>query len=73
MRAEISGHSVLITDLEKSVCDAVKFRNKIGLDVCAEIFHNYLAMPEKNISRLFEYAGQMRIKNTLKTYLQMWR
>ena len=73
MRTEISGHSVLITDLEKSVCDAVKFRNKIGLDVCAEIFHNYLAMPEKNISRLFEYAGQMRIKNTLKTYLQMWR
>ena len=29
--AEISGYKVRIYDLEKSVCDAIKFRNKIGM------------------------------------------
>lgn len=33
---------VRITDLERTVCDAVKYRNKIGLDVCGEVIDNYL-------------------------------
>ena len=37
MQKEISGYDVLITDLERTVCDAVKYRNKIGLDVCGEV------------------------------------
>jgi predicted transcriptional regulator of viral defense system len=40
--AEVHGHKVHVTDLERSVCDAVKYRNKIGLDVCAEILKTYL-------------------------------
>ena len=32
VQKEISGYMVLITDMERSVCDAVKYRNKIGLD-----------------------------------------
>jgi len=26
--------------LERSVCDAVKYRNKLGLDVCAEVIRS---------------------------------
>lgn len=72
VKETISGHEVLITDLEKSVCDAVKFRNKVGLDVCAEVLHSYLARPDKSISKLSSYASQMRIAKTLNTYLEMW-
>lgn len=72
VRREISGHSVLITDLEKSVCDAVKFRNKVGIDVCAEILHSYLRRKDKSITKLMAYAMQMRIGGTMKKYLEMW-
>ena len=44
---EISGYKVRITDLERSVCDAIKYRNKIGLDLCAEIVKAYLNKPER--------------------------
>lgn len=71
VRREISGHSVLITDLEKSVCDAVKFRNKVGIDVCAEIIHSYLRRKDKSITKLMAYATQMRIGGTMKKYLEM--
>ncbi len=32
--------------MERSVCDAVKYRNKIGLDVCAEVIRTYLKKAE---------------------------
>lgn len=67
---EISGYKVLITDIERSVCDAVKYRNKIGLDVCGEVIDSYLKNENRNITLLHEYAGRLRVKNTLTKYLE---
>jgi predicted transcriptional regulator of viral defense system len=71
VEAEVSGHKVRIYDLEKSVCDAVKFRNKIGLDVATEVVKAYLGRKGRNISRLMAYARQMRVASTLKGYLEI--
>lgn len=70
MQKEISGYDVLITDLERTVCDAVKYRNKIGLDVCGEVIDSYLKKDNRNISLLHEYAQKLRVKNILTTYLE---
>ena len=67
---EISGYMVLITDMERTVCDAVKYRNKIGLDVCGEVIDSYLKNENRNITLLHEYAGRLRVKNTLTKYLE---
>lgn len=69
--AVISGHTVHITNLERSVCDAVKYRNKIGVDVCAEIVRTYLRKEGRNLSLLTEYAKQLRVWSTLKNYLEI--
>lgn len=68
---EICGYRVKITDVERSVCDAVKYRNKIGLDVCSEIINEYLKRKDRNITRLCEYARQLRVYNTLSKYLEI--
>ena len=60
-----------IFDIEKCVCDAVKFRNKIGIDVCTEIVKNYLKRRNKNIAKLMKYAKVLRVAKTLSTYLEM--
>lgn len=70
MQKKISGYDVLITDLERTVCDAVKYRNKIGLDVCGEVIDSYLKKDNRNISLLHEYAQKLRVKNILTTYLE---
>lgn len=70
MQKEISGYDVLITDLERTACDAVKYRNKIGLDVCGEVIDSYLKKDNRNISLLHEYAQILRVKNILTTYLE---
>lgn len=67
----VSGFDICVTDMERSVCDAVKYRNKIGLDVCSEVIRNYLRKPNKNLTRLMEYANELRVANTLKNYLEI--
>lgn len=67
----VSGHAVHITNIERSVCDAVKYRNKIGLDVCAEIIRTYLRKEGRNLSLLTEYAKRLRVWSTLKNYLEI--
>ena len=68
---EISDYEVRITDMERSVCDAIKYRNKVGLDICAEIIRAYLKKPNRNLSRLQDYAKRLRVYNTLKNYLEI--
>lgn len=70
IKKSISGYDVLITDMERTVCDAVKYRNKIGLDVCGEVIDNYLKKENHNISLLHEYAQKLRVKNIMTTYLE---
>ena len=68
---EISGYRVHITDVERSVCDAVKYRNKIGLEVCAEIIRSYVRRKDRNLSRLSDYAKRLRIAKVLNNYLEI--
>ena len=70
IQKQISGYTVRITDMERTVCDAVKYRNKIGLDVCGEIIDNYLKKENRNISLLHDYAKRLRVKNILTKYLE---
>lgn len=68
---EISGHTIRITDLERSVCDAIKYRNKIGMDICAEVVRTYLRRNDRNLSRLYDYAKKLRVYNTLNNLIEI--
>ena len=67
--AEISSHKVKITNAERSVCDAVRYRNKIGEDLCLAIVHNYLKRPDRKIGMMMEYAKALRVAKILGNYL----
>lgn len=71
MKMQIDGFSIRVYDVERCVCDAVKFRNKIGMDVCSEILDNYLKRPNRNLSKLMTYARKLRVGTTLEQYLQV--
>ncbi|MDE7026278.1 MAG: type IV toxin-antitoxin system AbiEi family antitoxin domain-containing protein [Paramuribaculum sp.] len=68
--AIVNGHEVRIFDLERCVCDAIKYRNKIGMDVCSEILQTYIKKKGIDLNKLTRYAKQLRVGNILHTYLQ---
>ncbi|MDD6392944.1 MAG: hypothetical protein PUG21_01460 [Prevotella sp.] len=67
----VSGYEIKIYDVERCVCDAVKFRNKVGQDVCKEVVSNYLDDRMRDISKLIRYAEQLRVKSTMEKYLEI--
>lgn len=67
----IDGYTFRIYDVERCVCDAVKFRNKVGIDVCSEIISNYIQRRDRNISKLMDYARMLRVAKILEKYLEV--
>ncbi len=66
----IDGQKVKCYDLERSVCDAIKFRNKAGEDVMLEVIKNYMSRSDKNLNRLQHYARILRIEKIMLPYLK---
>ncbi len=64
-------HTIHIYDLERSVCDAVRFRNKVGMDITKEVLKTYLKRRDRNISKVLKYAKVLNIYGVLKNYLEV--
>lgn len=61
-----------IYDMERCVCDAVKFRNKIGDDICEEVIRSYIRKPEQDFDKLYDYAGKMKVEKLLRQYIEKY-
>ena len=58
-----------IYSLEKSVCDAIKFKTKIGIDTLKEVINNYLKRKDRNLDKLFEISKEMKIEKITREYI----
>lgn len=67
---QIAGKAVKCYDKERSVCDAVKFRNKVGEEIMQEVLKAYMKTLDKNMDRLLEYAKILRIEKIILPYLK---
>ncbi len=56
-----------IYDMEKTLCDCLRLRNTIGLDIAQEALRNYLKHPDKDINKLFRTAKKCRLSISLLT------
>lgn len=66
----IDGCTVMIFDVEKTLVDCVKFRNKIGMDVVLEALKMYWHSRKTDLEKLFEYAKLFRVENILKPIME---
>ena len=62
--------TVKIFDIEKTIIDCVKFRNKIGMDVVLESLRMYWQSGKANLDKLLEYASLFRVKKILKPIME---
>ena len=65
------GNEVSCYDLERTVCDIVRSRNKVGTETFLAALKAYAARPDKNLNRLYSYAKQLRISGILRRYLEV--
>jgi predicted transcriptional regulator of viral defense system len=67
----IEGSGMKIYNREKTICDIIRYRNKLGIDLMKEGLRNYLKQPGSNITKLVAYADKLRIRTVLQKYLEV--
>nr|WP_320058560.1 hypothetical protein [uncultured Bacteroides sp.] len=61
IKTTYNGAKNTIYDIEKSVCDAICCRSKVGIDITSEVLINYLKSKDHNLDILMKYTDNMRI------------
>lgn len=65
------GNEVSCYDLERTVCDIVRSRNKIGTETFLAALKAYVKRSDKDLNRLYNYAKQFHISGILRKYLEV--
>lgn len=69
---EVEGEMVEMYDIEKTVCDMVRYKKKVGMDTLKEVLNAYLKRRNRNLEKLGKYASALKMKeevNNLVTLL----
>lgn len=66
-----AGNDVPAYDLERTICDVIRSRNKLGMETFLAALKLYAANPEKDLNKLNSYAKKMRVANVLRQYLEV--
>lgn len=61
---------IKIYDIEKTICDCCRYRNKLGIDIFKESLKEYLLRKDRNLEKLIKYSEILNIKTILKPYLE---
>ncbi|MFJ7680422.1 Abortive infection protein AbiEi [Peribacillus sp. NPDC097198] len=68
---DINGHNIKIYDMEKTLCDCIRYKDKIGVDIVKESLNEYMKRSDKNIEKLVDYSEKFRVKTKLQSYLEV--
>lgn len=65
------GNSVPCYDLERTICDAIRSRNKMGTETFLTALKQYANHPKKNLNLLNIYAKKLHLTTLVRQYLEV--
>ena len=66
-----AGNDVAAYDLERTICDVIRSRNKLGTETFLAALKLYAANPKKDLNKLNAYAKQLRVAKVLRQDLEV--
>ena len=64
-------HTIVTYDMERTLCDVIRSRNKIDGQIVIEVLKRYSQSETKDLHRLYVYAGKFGIEKILHHYLEV--
>ncbi len=58
-------------DLERTVCDLIRSRNRIGTETLLAALKAYSLRTDKDLNILYDYAKQLRVLSALRQYMEV--
>jgi len=65
------GNQIRTTDLERTICDIVRSRNQIDIQVRNAALKGYVKNKDRNLDRLHTYAKRFHIQSIVREYLEI--
>ena len=69
---EIDGNQVRIYDKERTICDCMRYRNKMDKEIFVKAIRGYTNDTSKNIPLMIEYAKKLRVTAAVKDLVGVW-
>lgn len=66
-----SGNTVNVYNIERTLCDILKPRNSVDIQIVSDAFKRYATSKNKNIPLLSEYAKKLKVEKRLRSYLEV--
>ncbi len=71
MVKSVSGNTVRTYNMERCICDLVKYRNKYEVQTFQTAMKEYMSNGNKNISRLVAYAEKLGMRDEVMKYVEV--
>lgn len=65
------GIKIKVYDVERTICDIIKNKNKIDAEIFSNALKNYAMSKSKNLSKLTKYAKKMKIEKKVIEYMEV--
>ena len=65
------GNRIKVYDMERTICDIVKYRNKVDLEIFSKALKQYVHSKSKNMNNLILYAKQLNIEEEVRKYMEV--
>ena len=70
-KIDIDGNIIKIYNIEKTICDCLRYEDKISKDIIVESVKEYVKRRDKNISKLMNYAAKAKVKDAVQKYIEV--
>ncbi len=67
----IHGRDISVYNIERTICDIIRYRNRMDADMFATALKRYTSRKPKNLSRLMDYAKAFRIEKKVRQYMEV--
>jgi predicted transcriptional regulator of viral defense system len=64
------GHPVTVYSIERTLCDIIRGKNALDIQLVTQAMKRYLSLKGRNIPLLLEYAGKLRVLEKVRPYVE---
>ena len=65
------GNPIRVTNLERTICDVLRSRNQMDMQIVYEALKRYVKRNEKDIDLLYAYAKSFRVQKIIRQYIEV--
>ena len=68
----INSTDIRVYDRDRTICDIIRYSNKLDREIVNKAIKAYLSDPGKNIAKLIKYAKEMKTYKKVQLWVGVW-